>query len=146
LAELAAYLRQGSAQSEHLKTANQLYEKAIRILKEAIQNSDSPNHQASSQYIVNLLYSQGVLNGNANDFELATIVLAEALKISRSQEAINKDAAIQYISRCLWGHDEANPSLCSGLPSTLPAYSCNEYPILAIAKLGSANMDDLCKY
>lgn len=31
------------------------------------------------------------------------------------------------------------------LPSTLPIYSCKEYPILAIAKLGSGNPDDLCE-
>lgn len=44
------------------------------------------------------------------------------------------------------GSKPANPTVTRPtLPSILPVYDCQEYPILAIARLGSANPEQLCR-
>lgn len=134
LAKLAAYLVQKPGQPgyspENFDKANQLYAKAIA------KNPAKP-------YLTNLSYNQGVLNAQTNRLTDAVTILGNASKSDPGNPYTRK-----YLETCVLSRGAAS-SACgtanSALPPTRPVYACQDYPVLAIAKLGSGNPDHLCQ-
>lgn len=144
LVKLAAYLPQKPGNNdyhpENFSKADQLYQKAIAL---------NPN----KQYEVNLAYNQGVLNHRTGHISGAARILGNASNVDSKNQLPKK-----YLETCVV-NGRMSLSLCAPpyssslvskpsaalLPSTLPIYPCREYPILAIAKLGSGNPDNLCQ-
>ncbi|HEY9659589.1 MAG TPA: hypothetical protein V6C65_14110, partial [Allocoleopsis sp.] len=134
LVKLATYLAKQPGQpgysAENFAKANQLYEKA------------KLNQQLPKPYLANLYYNQGVLNAKSN-FLRAAKILDEANSINANNAYIKS-----YSNACLnprGGNLAACDSPNAQFPTTLPVYACHEYPILAIAKLGSGNPDNRCQ-
>lgn len=134
LVKLATYLAKQPGQpgysAENFARANQLYDKA------------KLNQQIPKPHLANLYYNQGVLNAKTN-FLRAAKILDEASSINPGNPYVKS-----YSNACLnprGGNLSACDSPNSKFPAVLPVYACNEYPILAIAKLGSGNPDNLCQ-
>ena len=130
LAKLATYLAEQPNPGD-FNLANQLYEYGKKM-----------QPQPPKLYQANLYYNQGRLYAKSDPVQAFTI-LADASKLDSS----NRDVQ-NYLKKCLVGQGTNTPlctSVNSKFPSTLPVYACNEYPVLAIAKLGSGNPDNLCQ-
>jgi tetratricopeptide (TPR) repeat protein len=132
LAKLARFLGKQPGQPgydpQDFAKANQLYEQAK-------QDQNLPKAK-----LANLYYNQAVLNRKAN-FLKAAKILAEAKEID------SKNAYIEsYSNACLKG---SNAAACDSpnaqIPTVLPVYDCRTYPVLAVARLGSGNPDNLCE-
>lgn len=136
MTKLATYLAKQPGQAgysqEDFDKANQLYDYV-----KAMQS------KPPAPYLTNLYYNQGVLNARSNRLPQAATILGAATTIDPS----NHDSQT-YLEKCI-ANRGANASLCtsgnSQFSSTRPVYACKTYPVLAIAKLGSGNPDNLCQ-
>ena len=132
MTKLAAYLAKQPGQAgynpENFDKANRLY-KSIAI-----------QPQFPKPYLANLLYNQGVLN-TKHDFLEAASLLQKAKETDPSNPSIKA-----YSDTCLKQGVNSAPcnSANSKISTVLPIYACKDYPVLAIAKLGSGNPDNLC--
>lgn len=134
LAKLAAYLSQDGKTSspENFSNSDQLYAKATDLY------TQKPVMDQDKQYQVHLAYNQGVLNFRNDHKPKAAKILGNASEIDPKNLLPS-----EYINTCFTA-TESSATPCE-LPSTMPVYSCQDYPVLAIAKLGSANPDSLCQ-
>ena len=136
LAKLAAYLAKQPGQAGYnladFDKANRLYE----------QGKKMQPPELSKLYESSLYYNQARLHAKSNPVK-ALGILFEAVKIDPNNHDVQN-----YLNKCSVGQG-TNTALCTSVnskfPSTLPVYACNEYPVLAIAKLGSGNPDNLCQ-
>jgi len=118
---------------EQIAQVNKLYELAIE-------------NTSDVDYATSLVYNQSVINFILGSGRAADI-------FSKNREKINlKDPYVQrFQDTCVFVSPSNDPDLCrqipggsTSIPFVRPIYSCEEYPSLAIAKLNSANPDNLC--
>ncbi len=133
LAKLAAYLAKQAGQAGYNPEdlANRLYEQGQKL-----------QLQLPKSYQTNLYYNQARLNAKSN-VEQALTLLVNARNIDPSNHDVQN-----YFKKC-FASRAVNAPLCTSVnsefPATLPVYACKDYPVLAIAKLGSGNPDNLCQ-
>ncbi|MDX2228223.1 MAG: AAA-like domain-containing protein [Leptolyngbyaceae cyanobacterium bins.349] len=166
LAKLAAYLPQDPTRAKfhanNFDQADQLYKQAIAL------NPDT-------RYQVNLAYNHGVLNHRTNHIPAAARILGTASDLDPNNQFpkqyletcfVNNPASqsrcpLPFVATAASGNRQQGRGksqqpvareqrrtvavAAPPLKDMLPIYSCKDYPVLAIARLGSRNADNLCQ-